>query len=98
MLNYINSLLLENNHHSEDEHWRVEIDTNNVYEQPQKLSKQSVRIFSTVLYNKRESNHPLSLTSKYSTVVQRVPPRWRRGRASHAGDRGSIPGRDRPKS
>ena len=28
------------------------------------------------------------------------PPRWRRGRAfaSHAGDRGSIPGRDRPKT
>ena len=27
-------------------------------------------------------------------------PRWRRGRAfaSHAGDRGSIPGRDRPES
>ena len=29
-----------------------------------------------------------------------APVRWRRGRAfaSHAGDRGSIPGRDRPKS
>ena len=29
-----------------------------------------------------------------------TPPRWRRGRAlaSHAGERGSIPGRDKPKS
>ena len=30
----------------------------------------------------------------------KIPPRWRRGRtfASHAGDRGLVPGRDRPKS
>ena len=32
--------------------------------------------------------------------VQSKPPRWRKGRsfASHTGDRGSIPGRDKPKS
>ena len=33
-------------------------------------------------------------------ICLQLPPRWRRGRAfaSHAGERGSIPGRDRPKS
>ena len=68
-------------------------------------------VFKQKLAEIKQSKHPAieiytdgskdnNKVAAAAVINHDVPPRWRRGRAfaSHAGDRGSIPSGDRPKS